>query len=244
VPDAEDDDETADHAARKITLVTVIVPAFNEAATIVEILRRIRTAPWPLQVVVVDDGSTDGTGALIEVEADTSSITLVVHPENRGKGAAVRSGLEHARGDVVIVQDGDLEYDPADYPALIDPVERGMAQVVYGSRFLGPHRAMYFWHAVGNKLLTLLCNVLFNTTLTDLETGYKVMTLEVARSVSLRSDRWGFDPEITAKILKRGHRIYEVPISYAGREFHEGKKITWRDGFRVGLTLIRYRLFD
>ena len=165
----------------------------------------------------------------------------MVHPDNRGKGAAVRSGLARVRGDVVIVQDADLEYDPADYPLLLAPIEKGIASVVYGSRFLGPHRAMYFWHSVGNRLLTLTCNLLYDTSLTDLETGYKVMTTAVAESFKIRSDRWGFDPEVTAKVLKRGHRIYEVPISYAGREFHEGKKITWKDGLLVVLALFRYR---
>ena len=229
---------------RPIELVTVVVPVFNEAATIGELLRRVRAVPCAVQIVVVDDGSTDGTLDLLRAEAATGSIELVEHGVNRGKGAAVRSGLARMRGDVVIVQDGDLEYDPADYPALLGPIERGLAEVVYGSRFLGPHRAMYFWHALGNKLLTLACNVLFDTTLTDMETGYKVLTANVVRSFSLRSDRWGFDPEITAKVLKRGHRIFEVPITYAGREFHEGKKITWKDGIRVLATLIRYRIVD
>jgi glycosyltransferase involved in cell wall biosynthesis len=229
-----------------LSLVSVVVPAYNERATIGELLRRIRTAPIaaPIQLVVVDDGSTDGTADFLRAQAATGAIELVAHPANRGKGAAVRSGLARCRGDVVIVQDADLEYDPADYPLLLAPIEKGVATVVYGSRFLGPHRAMYFWHSVGNKLLTLTCNVLYDSTLTDMETGYKVFTVEVARSLRLRSDRWGFDPEITAKILKRGHRIYEVPISYAGREFHEGKKITWRDGVTVFVTLLRYRLFD
>jgi glycosyltransferase involved in cell wall biosynthesis len=224
----------------------VVVPAYNERATIGELLRRIRAAPIaaPIQLVVVDDGSTDGTADVLRAETATGTIELVVHPANRGKGAAVRSGLARCRGDVVIVQDADLEYDPADYPLLLAPIEKGVAAVVYGSRFLGPHRAMYFWHSVGNKLLTLTCNVLYDSTLTDMETGYKVVSAEVARSLRLRSDRWGFDPEITAKILKRGHRIYEVPISYAGREFHEGKKISWRDGITVFFTLVRYRLFD
>jgi glycosyltransferase involved in cell wall biosynthesis len=161
-----------------------------------------------------------------------------------GKGAAVRTGLSAIRGDVVIIQDADLEYDPTDYAALVGPIERGVATVVYGSRFRGPHTAMYFWHSVGNKFLTLLTNVLYDTTLTDMETCYKVFTSDVARSLKLRSDRWGFDPEITAKILKQGNRIYEVPISYDGREFDEGKKITWKDGFVVLFTLLRYRFVN
>jgi glycosyltransferase involved in cell wall biosynthesis len=229
---------------KRIDLLTVVIPTYNERATIGELLRRVRSSPLPTQIIVVDDGSTDGTTDLLKAEAATGTFELVVHPTNRGKGAAVRSGLERARGDVIVVQDADLEYDPADYPLLLAPIEKGIAEVVYGSRFLGPHRAMYFWHSVGNKLLTLTCNILFDTTLTDLETGYKVLTSDVARSFRLRSDRWGFDPEITAKVLKRGHRIYEVPISYAGREFREGKKITWKDGLVVVATLLRYRLFE
>jgi glycosyltransferase involved in cell wall biosynthesis len=222
----------------------VVIPAYNERTTIEEILRRVRSVPRPTQIIVIDDGSSDGTTALLQSEAAAGTIDLVVHSRNRGKGAAVRSGLAHVRGDVVIVQDADLEYDPADYPLLLAPIEKGIATVVYGSRFLGPRSAMYFWHSVGNKLLTLTCNILFNTSLTDLETGYKVMTSEAARSFQVRSERWGFDPEITAKVLKRGHRIYEVPISYAGRNFHEGKKITWKDGFIVAVTLVRYRFFE
>ncbi len=225
-------------------VVSIIVPAFNERATIAEVLRRLRNVQHTLQIIVVDDGSTDGTTDLLRTEAATNTIELVVHSTNLGKGAAVRSGLARATGDVVIIQDADLEYDPADFPLLLAPIENGTAVVVYGSRFLGPHRAMYFWHSVGNRFLTLLCNVLFDTTLTDMETGYKVMTAEVASSFDLRSERWGFDPEITAKILKRGHRIYEVPISYAGREFSEGKKISWKDGLVVGTTLLRYRFFS
>jgi glycosyltransferase involved in cell wall biosynthesis len=227
-----------------IGLLSVIIPVYNEQATIAELLRRVRDVPVPTQIVVVDDGSTDGTTEVLRREAAAGSIELVVHEVNRGKGAAVRSGLSRVRGDVVIIQDADLEYDPVEYPQLLAPIEKGIAQVVYGSRFLGPHRAMYFWHSAGNKLLTLTCNVLFDTTLTDLETCYKVFTADVARSFRLRSDGWGFDPEITAKILKRGHRIYEIPISYAGREFHEGKKIAWTDGFRVFFALLRYRVRD
>jgi glycosyltransferase involved in cell wall biosynthesis len=228
----------------RVNLVSVIIPVYNEHQTIGEIIRRVQLSPVATEIIVVDDGSTDETVAVLKSLAATGAIVLVTHPGNRGKGAAVRSGLEQVSGDVVIVQDADLEYDPAEYPLLLAPIERGLANVVYGSRFLGPHRAMYFWHAVGNKLLTLVCNVLFDTTLTDMETGYKVIRADVAASISLRSARWGFDPEITAKILKRGTRIFEVPITYAGREFHEGKKITWKDGLVVLYTLIRYRFFN
>jgi len=232
--------ECCDHKV----VVSIIVPAFNERATIAEVLRRLSKVERTLQVIVVDDGSTDGTTDLLRTAAESGNIELVVHTVNLGKGAAVGSGLARATGDIVIIQDADLEYDPADFPLLLAPIDKGIAEVVYGSRFLGPHRAMYFWHSVGNRFLTLLCNVLFDTTLTDMETGYKVMTADIASSFVLKSERWGFDPEITAKILKRGHRIYEVPISYAGREFSEGKKIQWKDGVIVALTLLRYRLFN
>jgi glycosyltransferase involved in cell wall biosynthesis len=230
--------------ARPVRLLTVIVPVFNEVGTIGELVRRVIAAPYEKQIVVIDDASTDGTAELLRSLAEQGAVELAVHPVNRGKGAAVRTGLARARGDVIVIQDADLEYDPAEYPLLVAPIEKGLAQVVYGSRFLGPHRAMYFWHSVGNKLLTTTCNALFDTTLTDMETCYKAFTDEVARSFSLRSNRWGFDPEFTAKVLKRGHRIYEVPISYAGREFHEGKKITWHDGLWVFFSLFRYRLTD
>jgi glycosyltransferase involved in cell wall biosynthesis len=233
----------ASDADNRIGLVSVVIPVYNEHQTIAEIIRRVQASPVATEIIVVDDGSSDGTVAILKELAETGAIVLVTHLQNRGKGAAVRSGLERVRGDVVIVQDADLEYDPADYPLLLAPIERGLATVVYGSRFLGPHRAMYFWHALGNKLLTLVCNVLFDTTLTDMETGYKVVRSDIAIKISLRSARWGFDPEITAKILRSGNRIYEVPISYAGREFHEGKKITWKDGLVVLFTLIRYRIF-
>ncbi|HEY8445472.1 MAG TPA: glycosyltransferase family 2 protein [Thermomicrobiales bacterium] len=227
-----------------IRLLSIVIPVYNERATIAELLRRVRATPWPKQIIIVDDGSTDGTTEALQAEAAAGDVELIVHPVNQGKGAAVRSGFARVEGDVVIIQDADLEYDPADFPALLAPIENGLAKVVYGSRFRGPHRAMYFWHAVGNKLLTLTCNLLFDTTLTDMETGYKVFTADVARSLRLRSNRWGIDPEITAKVLKRGHRIYEVPISYAGREFRQGKKITWRDGLTVFFALVRYRFFD
>ncbi|HET7037995.1 MAG TPA: glycosyltransferase family 2 protein [Thermomicrobiaceae bacterium] len=227
--------------------VSIVIPVYNEAGTIREIVRQVRAVelPYQRQIIVVDDASSDGTRDILAAEAAESAsadLTVLNHAVNQGKGAAVRTGLNHASGDIVIIQDADLEYDPRDYPRLLRPIEEGRSQVVYGSRFLGEHKAMYFWHALGNKLLTLTTNVLFDTTLTDMETCYKVFTAEVAGKLRLKSDRWGFDPEITAKILKRGYRIYEVPIAYNGREFWEGKKISWRDGFTVLLTLIRYRL--
>ena len=196
------------------------------------------------QIIVVDDGSCDGTRDILKEQEARGDILLRLLPRNKGKGAAVREGLRHVTGDIVLIQDADLEYDPADCPILLRPILTGKSKVVYGSRFLGEHKAMYFWHSVGNKFLTLVANILFDTTLTDMETCYKVFTADIARQLRLRSERWGVDPEITAKILRTGHRIYEVPISYAGRERWEGKKINaMRDGPKVLLTLLRYRFF-
>lgn len=224
-------------------VLSVIVPVYNEERTIGEILKRVRAVPIRKQIVVVDDCSTDGTRAQLEIEAQQPDTTVVQHATNLGKGGAVRTGLAHASGDIVIIQDADLEYDPRDYHALLRPILEGRAKAVYGSRFLGEHKAMYFWHAVGNKLLTLVTNVLFDSTLTDMETCYKVFTIDIARALDIRQMRWGIDPEITAKILRGGNRIYEVPISYNGREFWEGKKISWKDAFVVLRTLVRYRFF-
>jgi glycosyltransferase involved in cell wall biosynthesis len=226
-----------------ITLrASVVIPCFNELGTVTELIDRVMAVPVDKEVIVVDDCSTDGTRELLAKRVEErGDITLRLRDRNGGKGAAVQDGLKCATGDVVIIQDADLEYDPADYPVLLRPIQTGKAKVVYGSRFLGEHKAMYFWHTVGNQLLTLLCNVLFDTTLTDMETCYKVFTIDIARRLRLREHGWGFDPEITARILKMGNRIYEVPISYAGREFNEGKKISWSDGFVVLLTLLKYR---
>jgi glycosyltransferase involved in cell wall biosynthesis len=231
------------YALAPITLrASVVIPCFNERDTVGELIDRVHASPVEKEVIVVDDFSTDGTRELLEQRArERGDITLRLRPRNGGKGAAVQEGLKCATGDVVIIQDADLEYDPADYPVLLRPIQSGKAKVVYGSRFIGEHKAMYFWHSVGNQLLTLLCNMLFDTTLTDMETCYKVFTIDIARKLRLREPRWGFDPEITARILKMGNRIYEVPISYAGREFNEGKKISWRDGFVVLVALMRYR---
>jgi glycosyltransferase involved in cell wall biosynthesis len=231
------------YALTPITLrASVIIPCFNERQTVNELIDRVHAVPIDKEIIVVDDCSTDGTRELLQRRAEErGDITLRLRSSNGGKGAAVQEGLKCATGDVVIIQDADLEYDPADYPVLLRPIQTGKAIVVYGSRFIGEHRAMYFWHSLGNQFLTLLCNALFDTTLTDMETCYKVFTIDIARRLRLREARWGFDPEITARILKMGNRIYEVPISYAGREFNEGKKITWRDGFVVLKTLLRYR---
>ncbi len=225
----------------------MVIPVFNEVGTIQEILKQIRAVDIPnaRELIVVDDFSTDGTRDILAREDEQNPETHVFfHDRNMGKGAAVRTGLRHVTGDIIIIQDADLEYDPRDYERLIRPIEEGRTKVVYGSRFLGEHKAMYFWHAVGNKALTLTTNVMFDTTLTDMETCYKVFTADVATTLKLKSNRWGFDPEITAKVLKRGNRIYEVPIAYNGREFWEGKKISWRDGFTVLATLVRFRLMD
>ncbi len=197
------------------------------------------------EIVIVDDGSTDGTRDLLAELAGQPDVFVYYHSANQGKGAAVRTAIEKATGDIMLVQDADLEYDPRDYPALLQPIVEGHAQVVYGSRFLGgPRHAMFFSHMLGNKLLTLCTNILFDTILSDMETCYKVFTRTVAQQLHLKSHGWGFDPEITAKILKRGYRIYEVPISYTGREYSEGKKISWRDGLTVMWTLFKYRLVE
>ncbi|MBF6614058.1 MAG: glycosyltransferase family 2 protein [Chloroflexi bacterium] len=224
--------------------VSVVIPVYNEESTIGEIVERVKAVPIDKEIIVVDDCSTDNTGVELQKLASAGEIILYKHKVNMGKGAACRSGIKRAQGDVIIIQDADLEYDPADYPALLEPIEKGRSKVVYGSRFLGPHKAMYFWHSVGNKIFTLLTNVLFDTTLTDMETCYKVFTADIARDLRLNSNRWGFDPEITAKMLKTGNRIYEVPISYTGREFWEGKKISWKDGLTIIRTLIKYRFVD
>jgi glycosyltransferase involved in cell wall biosynthesis len=224
--------------------LSIVMPVFNEKETIREILAQVRAVGLVSQMVVVDDFSTDGTREILKEEEQKGDLMLILHDRNRGKGAAVRSGLEHITGDIVIIQDADLEYDPRDYPTLIRPIVEGRVKVVYGSRFIGPRKDMLFTHWVGNQFLTLITNIMFDTTLSDMETCYKVLRADVAKTLKIKSDRWGVDPEITAKVLKRGNRIFEVPISYYGREFYEGKKISWRDGFVVLWTLIKYRFVD
>ena len=225
--------------------VSFLVPAYNEAATIEAVLDAVWALDLEKQLVVVDDGSTDGTGDIVERwRADHDGVVLV-RQQNRGKGAAVRAAVPHVDGDIAVIQDADLEYDPADVPALIEPIERGVADVVFGSRLSGgrPQRAYLFWHLVGNRFLSLLTNVLFNTTLSDMETGYKAFRTDVLRALDLRQDDFGFEPEITAKVCKRKLRIYELPIAYYGRTYAEGKKITWRDGFKAIRVLLGVRLF-
>jgi glycosyltransferase involved in cell wall biosynthesis len=220
--------------------VSVVVPVFNEVRTIAEILRRIAEVGLDKEIVVVDDGSTDGTRDVLQ-SRDVS--TLVFHERNFGKGAAIRTALSYVTGDVVIVQDADLEYSPRDYPALLMPILEGDADVVYGSRFLGgPHRVLFFWHYVANHFLTLLSNMLSDINLTDMETGFKVFRTSVLKQINLQSDRFGFEPEITAKVARLGARLYEVPISYHGRDYAAGKKITWRDGLATLYHIAKFNL--
>jgi len=231
----------------KLRKLSVVVPVFNERNTLVEILRRMRAVELPdsieREIIVVDDGSDDGTRDVLKQLGD-STVRIIMHERNRGKGAAVRTGAANATGEYVLVQDADLEYDPDDWPKLLNPILRGRTRVVYGSRFTGERRNMLFAHWIGNRFLSLVTNLLYNTTLSDMETCYKVLDRRLFDDLSLSADRFDIEPEITAKILKRGIRIYEVPISYAGREFDEGKKITWRDGFAALWTLVKYRFSD
>jgi glycosyltransferase involved in cell wall biosynthesis len=230
---------TDDH---QFSLLSVIVPVFNERSTVAEVIRRIRAADIKveLEVIVVDDGSSDGTDKVLTAMGD-STIRVIDHASNRGKGAAIRTGLAAARGDLVLIQDADLEYDPADWPRLLDPILRGKAQVVYGSRFTGERKNMLPLHWIGNRFLSLVTNLLYSSTLSDMETCYKLFDRRVLEGITIQSDRFDFEPEITAKVLRRGYRIYEVPISYAGREPDEGKKITWRDGFGALKALVKFR---
>ena len=225
-------------------MLSVVMAAYNERSTIDEIVRRVLAVPLRLELIVIDDASTDGTRERLQELQRELGFTLVQQRINGGKGAALREGFSRVRGDIVVVQDADLEYSPEEYPELIDLICSGSADVVYGSRFLGRHRVFLFVHYLGNRLLTLLTNVLYNTMLTDMETCFKAMRVEVVRSMTLRSNRFGIEPEMTAKIFKRGYRVYEVPITYDGRGYEDGKKITWRDGISAVWTLVKFRFID
>jgi glycosyltransferase involved in cell wall biosynthesis len=229
-------------AVTEYRLLSVIVPVFNERSTVAEVIRRIRAVELPvdIEVIVVDDGSSDGTDKVLAAMGD-STVRIISHPHNKGKGAAVRTGLEAVRGDLVLIQDADLEYDPADWPKLMQPILRGKAHVVYGSRFTGERKNMMPLHWIGNRFLSLVTNLLYSSTLSDMETCYKLFDARALKGITVQSDKFDFEPEITAKVLRRGYRIYEVPISYAGREADEGKKITWRDGFGALKALVKFR---
>lgn len=234
--------------------LSILMPVYNEERTLEEVVRRVCAIRMPKEIILVDDGSTDRTREVLQQLIDANERApdplneLRVHlkPYNQGKGAALKTAIEQVTGDVVIVQDADLEYDPADYPALLEPIERGLADVVYGTRFAGggAHRVLFFWHSMGNRLLTLISNMLTNLNLSDMEVGYKVFRADVLKGIELRSKRFGFEPEITMKLAKKRCRFYEVPISYHGRTYEEGKKITWKDGVSALYYMLRFRFID
>jgi len=225
--------------------LTVIIPVYNEASNISEIVKRVQATKLAKEIIIVDDGSKDGTRDILKKMDGKRKVRIILHERNQGKGTAVVTGIKAAQGDVLLIQDADLEYNPRDYPVLLQPIEEGVADVVYGSRFLGgPHRVTMFWHLVANKLLTFMTNVLYNTILTDMETGYKVFRREVIEGMVIHARRFNFEPEFTAKVLKRKHRIYEVPISFNPRDYSQGKKIKLRDAFEAVWALLKYRFMD
>ncbi len=226
--------------------LTVLIPVYNERKSISKIVQLVNDIDIEKEIILIDDFSTDGTRNIIEQDIKGSNIIKLYHDKNMGKGAALRTGIKHISGDIVIIQDADLEYDPSDYFSLLDPIIRGDADVVYGSRLSGgaPQRVYMFWHLVGNKFLSFVTNLLYNTTLTDMETGYKVFKSEIIKNLNLKSNQFEIEPEITAKIFKKKYRVYELPISYYGRTYEEGKKITWKDGFKALFTLLKYRFLD
>jgi glycosyltransferase involved in cell wall biosynthesis len=227
--------------------ISIVVPAYNEAATIARVIESVQAIDlgFPKEIIIVDDASVDGTKEVLSVFVGAADVRVVSHERNCGKGAAIRTGLTHVTGDIVVIQDADLEYDPEDLPRLIRPIISGKADVVYGNRFHGEvHRVLYFWHSIGNGVLTLACNILTNLNLSDMEVGYKAFRADVICRMRLRSDRFGFEPEVTAKVAKLGCRLFEVPISYYGRTYADGKKITWKDGFAALWCIVRYRIGD
>ncbi len=224
--------------------VSVIIPVYNEVKTILEIVRRVQSQPNVGEIIIVDDCSRDGARELLQQTPFPDTVKVLYHEKNMGKGAAIRTGVQAATKDIIIIQDADLEYNPSDFPVVLRPILDGVADVVYGSRFLGIHRSFMLHHYLGNRFLSLMTNILYNNMLTDMETGYKAFRAPIIKSMRIRSNRFDFEPEITAKVLKRGYRIYEVPIYYAGRDYSEGKKITWRDGFAAIWALVRFRFID
>ena len=229
--------------SRENPLLSVVMPVYNERTTIDEIVRRVLAVPLRIELIVVDDGSQDGSGESLDSLQRELGFKLI-HQKNAGKGAALRRGFQEVTGDIVVIQDADLEYSPEEFPQLIDLITQGKADAVYGSRFLGRHRAFMFAHYIGNKFVTFATNALYNTMLTDMETCYKAMRVDVIRSMTLKSNGFGIEPELTAKIFKRGFRVYEVPITYAGRGYEQGKKITWRAGFTALRVLLKYRFVE
>jgi glycosyltransferase involved in cell wall biosynthesis len=225
--------------------LSVVIPVYNERNTILEVLERVRSVDLPTELIVVDDCSTDGTREILESLPSSDDLKIILKRKNFGKGAALRTGFAAVSGDIVVIQDADLEYDPAEYATLIQPILQNKADVVFGSRFLGgPHRVLLFWHSVGNRVLTTLSNMFTDLNLTDMETCYKVFRREVLNKITLRENRFGFEPEFTAKISKARCRIYEVPISYSGRDYSEGKKIGWKDGVAAIFFILKYRFFN